>query len=372
MKKYILPFAVLALLLFACTPEDKNDESDGWQNYSEDIIITGDALEITECSATLTGYANLPLELGDAEVAIMYDKGQSFEDATKIVATELDGNNKFMVTATGLEASTAYYYKSYVKNGMAVKYGAVKSFTTKESTIPAGAVDLGMVLTREDGTTYKLYWAKSNLCESGLCANPEDCGDYYAWGETEPYYTDGHSQDNPCSSWRSRTDHPITGYNWESYKFWTSGDSYNNVTFSKYNTNDSYGPIDNITELQRGEGETVDDAARAKLGGKWRMPTDAEWTELRTQCSWSWTTQKGKNGKLVTAESGNSIFLPAVGYRIGTHLNGAESCGWYWSSSLNTAFSFNSLSVLFGDYDQVHRHGIDRYSGLSIRPVYEE
>ena len=44
-------------------------------------------------------------------------------------------------------------------------------------------------MTREDGTTYKLCWAKSNLCETGLCADPEDYGDYYAWGEMEPKET---------------------------------------------------------------------------------------------------------------------------------------------------------------------------------------
>lgn len=35
--------------------------------------------------------------------------------------------------------------------------------------IPEGAVDRGIVMTREDGSTYKLYWAETNLCESGLC-----------------------------------------------------------------------------------------------------------------------------------------------------------------------------------------------------------
>ena len=46
--------------------------------------------------------------------------------------------------------------------------------------VPEGAVDMGIVMTREDGSTYKLYWAESNLCESGLCQRPEDLGDYYA------------------------------------------------------------------------------------------------------------------------------------------------------------------------------------------------
>ena len=134
-----------------------------------------------------------------------------------------------------------------------------------EIIVPEEAVDLGMVLPRLDDEgnplkdeqgneiTYKLYWAKSNLCETGLCAKPGDYGDYYAWGETEPYYEDGYSQVNPCSNWRVREDHPITGYNWVSYKFRTSGDSDENVILSKYNTMDSVGPVDNITELQRGE-----------------------------------------------------------------------------------------------------------------------
>ena len=46
-----------------------------------------------------------------------------------------------------------------------------ESDTVKESECPEGAVDLGIVMTREDGSTYKLYWAKSNLCKSGLCVN---------------------------------------------------------------------------------------------------------------------------------------------------------------------------------------------------------
>ena len=58
----------------------------------------------------------------------------------------------------------------------------------EEVSEPEVMVDLGIVMTRKDGTTYKLYWASSNLCEDGLCKNPQDYGDYYAWGEIEPYY----------------------------------------------------------------------------------------------------------------------------------------------------------------------------------------
>lgn len=343
MKKCLFALAALSLL-FACTPENNNN-GDGGQNNQDELTVTGEALEITDYSATLTGYANLPLELGDAEMGIMYDKVKSFEAAKKVVATGLDGNNKFTVTATGLEPSTTYYFKSYVQNGMAVKYGAVKSFTTKESTIPGGAVDLGIVMTRTDGTTYKLYWAKSNLSDKGLCTNPEDYGDYYAWGETEPKES----------------------YSWSTYKFGTSSLG----PFSKYNTigsYGSYGPVDNKTVL-----EPEDDVAHVKLGGKWRMPTKAEWTELMAKCTWTWVTNyngSGINGRLVQATNGNSIFLPAAGFQYDSGLGDAGYFGDYWSSSLDTGSPYRAWSVSFYCED-VNRGTDHRYYGQSVRPVSE-
>ena len=360
MKKYITVLFPLVLLFagVACTPENI-EGGGGNKNNPEELTVTGEVSDITAYTATLTGYANLPFELGDAEVGIIYDKDQSFGDAKKAVATGLDGNNKFTVTATGLEPSTTYYYKAYVQNGMAVKYGAVKSFTTKESTIPAGAVDLGIVMTRTDGTTYKLYWAQSNLSTSGFCANPEDYGDYYAWGETEPYYTEGHSQDSPCSSWRSRTNPLIPGYNSASYK-WCNESC---TTLTKYNTNSSYGTVDNKTVL-----DSEDDVAHVKLGGKWRMPTDEEWTALGTQCTWTWTTQNGIYGRLVTSSNGNSIFLPAAGYRSDTRLFDAGSLGGYWSSSIYTVNPYYAYLVYFNS-DNVPRLSSSRCYGRSVRPV---
>lgn len=204
-----------------------------------------------------------------------------------------------------------------------------------ENKVPEGAVDLGIEMTRADGTTYKLYWAACNLGAE----KPEDYGDYYAWGETETKEK----------------------YSWSTYKFGTSSSG----PFSKYNTKESYGTVDNKTVL-----DSEDDVAHVTLGGNWRMPTDEEWTELRTKCTWTWTTQNGVNGRLVTASNGNSIFLPAAGYRLDTNLGSVGSGGYYWSSSLSTDSPYRAWYVGFGS-GSVDRYNNYRHYGQSVRPVSE-
>ena len=201
-------------------------------------------------------------------------------------------------------------------------------------------------------------WAAYNLGAD----SPEDPGDYFAWGETIPKQS----------------------YQWNNYKFCINSDSVREERikhpflkslfgkkkadihiFSKYNIEEVHGTVDNKVNL-----ELCDDAARANWGGKWRMPTDAEWTELLTKCTWIWTTEGGKNGYKVTSKTnGNSIFLPAAGYRdTGLHYVGVF--GYYRSSSLDTEFPSRAWYVFFSSDSVYGGHG-DRYYGHSIRPVSE-
>ena len=194
-----------------------------------------------------------------------------------------------------------------------------------EKTKPE-AIDLGL----PSGTK----WANMNVGAS----TPEDYGGYYAWGETE-------EKDN---------------YSWSTYK-WCKG-SYDSMT--KYCDNSDYGTVDYKTTL-----DPQDDVAHVKWGGTWRMPTKAEQDELRNNCTWTWTTQNGVNGYKVTGPNGNSIFLPAAGYRIGTGVgDNRGSSGYYWSSSLYSNVSDYAFYLeFFSD-----GHGWDyyyRYRGRSVRPV---
>ena len=189
-------------------------------------------------------------------------------------------------------------------------------------------VDLGL----PSGTK----WATCNVGAS----KPEEYGNYYAWGETEP------------------KDY----YDWSTYK-WCNGSK---TTLTKYNTSSSSGTVDNKTVL-----ELADDAARANWGGAWRMPTYAEWTELRENCTWTWTTKNGVNGYEVKSEAnGNSIFLPAAGYRGNGGLDDAGNDGYYWSSSLSTGYPDYACGVYFGSVF-VDRYGSSRFYGRSVRPVFK-
>ena len=203
---------------------------------------------------------------------------------------------------------------------------ALASLTLAKAQVPAGvqAVDLGLPNGQK--------WASCNVGAT----TPEGYGNYYAWGETE-----------------TRDD-----YSWATYKHNNGVNSSDNIT--KYGNN-----ADTLTTL-----EPEDDAATAKWGSAWRMPTAAEMDELLEHCTWTWTTQNGINGYQVASKTnGNSIFLPAAGCSDGTVLKGAGSYGNYWYSSLYgipcSAWSLDLLS------DGIDRTGYFRSYGFSVRPVQE-
>ena len=104
------------------------------------------------------------------------------------------------------------------------------------------------------------------------------------------------------------------------------------------------------------------------------MPTDAEWTALRNTTNFDWEWDDARKGYTVTSKvngyAGNSIFLPAAGYRYGTSLDLAGSYGYYWSSSLREDYSDGARRVCF-DSGGVYRGNGSRFDGFSVRPVSE-
>ncbi len=101
------------------------------------------------------------------------------------------------------------------------------------------------------------------------------------------------------------------------------------------------------------------------------MPTKEEFEELKSKCTWKWTTAWGVNGyKVISKTNGNSIFLTTAGYRYGSTIYDAGSFGYYWSSSLRTTGPSGAWYLSFAS-SYCSTYYYDRYFGCSVRPVTE-
>ena len=155
-----------------------------------------------------------------------------------------------------------------------------------------------------------LKWAKCNVGAT----SETDYGDYFQWGSTRPNTAD------ECTR--------------ESYKFYNSA----KYSLTKYCVTSLYGLfgiVDNKTTL-----DLEDDAARANMGGDWRMPTEAEFQELLDNTYNEWIEDfngSGVNGRKFTSKIDTSkyVFIPAAGFRANDSVNYVGSDGDVWGSSLD-------------------------------------
>ena len=250
---------------------------------------------------------------------------------------------KVLFTFVALVATmsmSAQVMKIYKGDSLVASYTAKKADKVVFEDV-AQYVDLGL--------PSGLKWATCNVGAT----YPEEYGDYFAWGEIEPYYS---SQD-PLT-WKTGKEN---GYKWQSY----CGSS----SFTEWST----APYDATTKNLKPEF----DAATANWGGSWRMPTKADFEELIANCTWTWTEDyddTGIKGYIVTSKAEgntNSIFFPAAGVRFGTSLGNVGSRGGYWSTLLNEDTSYHAyyLSLEHELDGYVGNDYNNRYQGRSIRPV---
>ena len=160
---------------------------------------------------------------------------------------------------------------------------------------------------------------KWGACNIGAGA-PEECGDYFAWGEidTKSNYTE-----------------------------------FNSITRKK--------------KIKQIAGDPNFDVATAKRGESWQMPTKEDFEELITNCGWEWATVNGVDGYKVTGPNGNSIFLPVTGYREGASLHNDGKLAEYWCSTPHKDTEFAYYFYYTGS-DRL-TFWIYRYVGRCVRPV---
>jgi len=154
-----------------------------------------------------------------------------------------------------------------------------------------------------------ILWADRNIGAS----SPENAGDYFAWGEIKP---------------------KNGKYDWDSYRY-----------------------RDNPETLP-----SLHDAATQNWDSDWCIPTKEQFEELIEKCEWTW---KGK-GYEVKGKNGNSIYLPAAGWRYKA-LELVGQSGFYWSSSL---YDSNRAWSLYFELDGHYTYyGGYRSSGFPVRAV---
>ncbi len=304
-------------------------EGSGSWSVSGNTLTLSASLSPSLGRIRLKGSNGTTVSLSGLQTYTSFDKDNgTFETSTDAVSTTIQsGYTPYIYgTLAGSTISTNGYTMTCPSDMLQpgtsgwVNYPTASSHTGWVSGSGGGSheyVDLGL----------SVKWATCNVGAS----KPEDYGDYFAWGETETNSV----------------------YSWSTYFDSVNGSSSN---FDKY-------AKDKKTVL-----DPEDDVAHDKWGANWRIPTKAEQDELRTKCSWTWTTQNGVNGRMVSGPNGKSIFLPAAGARLGGSLSEVGSWGYYWSSSLNSSDSGSAYHLNFGS-GNVGWGSSSRYCGRYVRAV---
>ncbi len=240
---------------------------------------------------------------------------------------------------------------------------------TNASFVVTIAEDIGGVQLWENGP----YWAECNVGAT----KPEEYGYYFWWGDTAGYSRKGgtltHEPHSPDSyviysgvTWVSSVAEQMSNSPFTSSSCPTSCKDNSELLSAGY--------IDSTGNLA-----AAHDAATAYLGVPWRMPTRDEADALVNNCTTTWITTNGVNGRLITGTGDyvhRSIFFPAAGF--GGEYYEDTACffypgfvGDYWTATpmpddlyFNFAmrFSIDSSEITFC-------HFCNRCGGLSVRPV---
>ena len=178
-------------------------------------------------------------------------------------------------------------------------------------------IDLGL----PSGT----LWADRNIGAT----EPEEYGDFYAWGETEPKEE----------------------YIWYNYKWGEKSTKYNDK--------------DGKTVL-----EPEDDVVYLKTKGKSHIPTKEQMRELLDNTISKNQTINGVKGILYKSKvNGNNIFLPFAGDC--DHYMGGNLWSNYWSSSLDLSNHHNAHK-LYNSHKTSDIFTTTRCEGFSVRGVKDK
>ena len=265
------------------------------------------------------------------------------------VAKEVSAGSVTFVSETGTQGSVTGLPLSAT--------GTLSAGTIYDAFIPY-YIDLGVA-------------GKWAYCNIGAFL-PEECGDYFAWGEVkghspvgtgeDAFKDDFMSFDHSDLRYNSDSWNPLSGFDYCNTPFWLEGEA-SGAKFSKYKDHDEALSFE-------------DDAAHVLWGGNWRMPRPTECDVLITGTTREWGEYKdrGVTGLLLKGlgeYSTNEVFLPAASD--GSKLSFSDAGrGRYWS---NSRFNYNVelFSYCLGfDSTRFECRSGTRFTGCPVRAVMVE
>ena len=232
------------------------------------------------------------------------------------------------------------HYEHYIDD-VAIEehsYVAVLAVVDKQDTIWSDIVAAKVIQKEYDDSTLNGHrfidlglpsgtlWADCNIGAD----NPQELGDFFAWGETEP-------KDDKT---------------WETYKY-CNGNKYE---LTKYNNSTAYGNNpDSLTVL-----EDIDDAAHVIWGEGWHIPSPQQYQELLDYCN-IYLMEHGKSkGIRVIGTNGHEIYMPGE-----VPLNGE-----YWTNSLYESYLGNRYAYVWLQRSTIQRLSHSQRCEIKlIRPV---
>ncbi len=232
---------------------------------------------------------------------------ESFETGVKLALSPdavTSGMVRELSVVDGLLPGTTYYYAAFAKIGDGYVYGETKTLTTIVQQIEY--IDMGL----------SVMWAKSNIGAE----EESEAGALFGYGDQTAMLT--------------------------------------TTSLGSYPSSDIAGTADDIIyNLDLDEGSPM----------KSQMPTQAQITELINNTTQEWTTVDGVQGMRFTANNGNSIFLPAAGYR-DEETTVSDEVGYYWSGTVDLVNNEYSNTLTF-NVSSAQASTSRRYLGLSLRSV---
>ena len=269
------------------------------------------------------------------------------ESGNKLAAIKavIDALPDYTAEFTNIKTEIANLLQA-VKDGTTSKEAAIAAIAAKiEELKAAGGITGGGTTGGTSATETMEYvdlglpsgkkWSKKYLGAE----NVTDEGDYYAWGETSPK--------------------DLADFTKENYKLLDGAWG----EFRRYHGKDGWKQL-----------MPYDDAATARLGNKWHIPTETEVKELFDNCTAKEITLNGQPGiALVSKINNNYIFFRNNGYR--------SDDKWYfatervcWTADLYNkdveSAIFFKIYIDEGDIITTTNWVAYRSDGMNIRPIY--